>query len=186
MSARFARGLLACAVLLAAAGAGQPVAVAEDAPAPVIVVETSKGTFSFGTYPGEAPRTVKHVVELVKGGFYDGQRFHRAVPGFVIQWGDPQSRDLAKEAVWGRGPAASSGQAVGVTEITKKRAHTAGAVGIAHPGNPSMADSQIYVTLAKREDLDSKYTVFGHLLSGREVVEAIQRGDVIRRMYVRE
>ena len=72
--------------------------------APVIVVETSRGTFAFETYPDEAPRTVKHIVELVRRGFYDGQRVHRAIPGFAVQWGDPQSRDLSKEAVWGRGP----------------------------------------------------------------------------------
>jgi peptidyl-prolyl cis-trans isomerase B (cyclophilin B) len=152
----------------------------------VIVVETSKGTFSLRTFPADAPKTVRHVLALVEQGFYDGQRFHRAVPGFVIQWGDPQSRDLSKEALWGRGPAASSGEPIGVSEISKKQTHTSGAVGIAHPGNPSLADSQIYVTLANREDLDGKYTVFGHLVSGRDVVQAIQRGDVIRRMYVQE
>src|SRR5881296_2706711 len=77
---------------------------------PVLVVETSKGTFEIETYPNEAPKTVAHVVDLVKRGFYDGQRFHRVAPGFVIQWGDPQSQDTTKEADWGRGAAASSGQ----------------------------------------------------------------------------
>src|SRR6185369_11346484 len=81
--------------------------------APIIVVETSKGTFAFETYPDEAPKTVAHVVELVKQGFYDGQRIHRAVPGFVVQWGDPRSRDLAQESDWGLGPAASSGKPIG-------------------------------------------------------------------------
>jgi len=174
--------LAAAAILLCLAA--QP--TKPHVPAPVIVVETSRGTFSFVTYPDESPRTVMHIVGLVRSGFYDGQRFHRAVPGFVIQWGDPQSRNLSQEAVWGRGSAASSGQPIGVSEITKKHTHVAGAVGIAHPGNPSLADSQIYVTLSKRDDLDSKYTVFGHLVSGHDVVDAIRRGDVIRRMYVQE
>src|SRR5262245_24277812 len=62
--------------------------------APVIVVETSKGSFAFETYPEDAPKTVKHIVDLVRAGFYDGQRFHRVVPGFVAQWGDPQTRDV--------------------------------------------------------------------------------------------
>ena len=185
MSARPLRLLLAAA-LAAFAWAGTSLAGAEDPVGPVIVVETTRGTFSFATYPGEAPKTVKHVVELVRSGFYDGQRFHRAVPGFVLQWGDPQSRDPSKEAVWGKGPAASSGHPIGVSEISKKHTHTAGAVAMAHPGNPALADSQIYVTLARRDDLDCKYTVFGHLLLGREVVDALQRGDVVRRMYLRE
>ena len=151
----------------------------------VLVVETSQGMFEFETYPDDAPKTVAHVVDLVKRGFYDGQRFHRVVPGFVVQWGDPQSRDPARQAEWGRGDAASSGTPVGVAEITRKRPHTKGAVGIAHMGNPALADSQMYVTLADRSDLDGKYTVFGHLISGADVAERIAPGDVIRRMYVR-
>jgi cyclophilin family peptidyl-prolyl cis-trans isomerase len=158
----------------------------QSSPAPVIVVETSKGTFSFDTYPDEAPQTVRHIVELVRSGFYDGQRFHRVVPGFVVQWGDPQSRDRTKEASWGRGSAASSGKPIGFAEITKKRTHTKGAVGVSHFGNPTLADSQIYVTLAKRDDLDRKYAVFGHIVSGSDVVDSLQQGDVINRMSVRE
>jgi peptidyl-prolyl cis-trans isomerase B (cyclophilin B) len=160
--------------------------VAQKASAPVVVVETSKGSFSFDTYPDEAPKTVKHVVDLVGRGFYNGQRFHRVIPGFVIQWGDPQSRDLSKEALWGRGAAASSGTPIGAAEITKKRTHTKGAVAISHSGNPKLGDSQLYVTLAARDDLDGKYAVFGQVISGGDVVESIQKGDVISRMYVKE
>jgi cyclophilin family peptidyl-prolyl cis-trans isomerase len=159
---------------------------AQRAAAPVIVVETSRGMFSFDTYPDEAPQTVKHIIELVRSGFYDGQRFHRVVPGFVVQWGDPQSRDRTKEGSWGRGPAASSGKPIGVAEITKKRTHTKGAVGMSHFGDPALADSQIYVTLANRDDLNGKYAVFGHIVSGGDVVDSLQQGDVINRMSVRE
>jgi cyclophilin family peptidyl-prolyl cis-trans isomerase len=177
-------------VILALAGAlaaRAPLAAGQkNGPAPVIVVETTRGTFEFETYPVEAPKTVAHIVELVKRGFYDGQRVHRALPGFLVQWGDPQSRDAAKDAVWGRGAAASSGKPIGAGEITKKRAHTRGAVAVAHPGNPASADSQIYVTLADRPDLDGKYTVFGHVTAGGDVPERVQRGDLITRMYVKE
>ena len=159
---------------------------AQTAAAPVIVVETSRGTFAFETYPADAPETVAHVVALVKRGFYDGQRFHRAVPGFVIQWGDPQSRDESKEPQWGRGTAASSGMPIGTTEVSKKRTHAKGAVAMAHPGEPAFADSQLYVTLAKRDDLNGKYTVIGHVIDGDDVPEQIQRGDVIRRMYLKD
>jgi cyclophilin family peptidyl-prolyl cis-trans isomerase len=172
-------GAFAIAVLLAAA-------MVRAQTGPVIVVETTKGAFAFETYPIDAPKTVAHVVQLVRQGFYDGQRFHRALPGFVVQWGDPRSRDMSKEGDWGRGDAASSGTPVGVPEIGKKRLHTKGAVAMAHPGDPSKADSQIYVTLADRPDLDGRYTVFGHIIAGADVPARIQRGDLITRMYVRE
>jgi len=161
-------------------------AIARAQTGPVIVVETTKGAFAFETYPNEAPKTIAHVVQLVRQGFYDGQRFHRALPGFVAQWGDPRSRDMSKEGDWGRGDGASSGTPVGVPEISKKRTHTKGAVAMAHPGDPSKADSQIYVTLADRPDLDGRYTVFGHLIAGADVPARLQRGDLITRMYVRE
>ena len=153
---------------------------------PVIVVETSKGTFEFEAYPEDAPKTVAHIVALVKQGFYDGQRIHRAMPGFLVQWGDPRSRDAEQEADWGRGPAASSGTPVGVAEISRKRLHVAGAVAMAHPGVPAQGDSQIYVTLADRPDLDGKYAVFGQVVAGAEVPAALERGDVIRRVFLKE
>ena len=159
--------------------------VAQDPRAPVIVVETSQGTFAFETYPDEAPKTVKHVVELVARGFYDGQRVHRAIPGFLMQWGDPQSRDLSKEAMWGRGPAASSGRPIGAAEMSRKRKQTKGAVAMSHPGNPAQADSQIYVLLAPHEELNGRYAVFGRVVAGLEVPERMHKGDVIRRMYVK-
>ena len=71
-------------------------------------------------------------------------------------------------------------------EITKKRTHLAGAVGVAHPGDPSAADSQLYVTLANRPDLDGLYAVFGRVTVGEDVPGRIQRGDLITRMYVKE
>src|SRR5436190_11974168 len=110
-------------------------------PGPVVVVETTRGAFAFETYPNEAPKTIAHVVQLVRQGFYDGQRVHRALPGFVVQWGDPRSRDASRDADWGRGDAASSGSPIGAPEITKKHTHTKGAVAMAHPGDPSKADS---------------------------------------------
>lgn len=153
---------------------------------PVIIVDTSKGTFEFETYPADAPKTVAHVVALVKRGFYDGQRVHRALPGFLVQWGDPRSRDRAREEDWGRGPEASSGKPVGVPEISRKHLHGLGAVAMAHPGVPGQADSQMYVTLADRPDLNGKYTVFGQVIAGADVLPRLERGDVIRKMSVKE
>ena len=144
---------------------------------PIIVVETNKGSFEFETYPEDAPKTVAHVVALVKQGFYDGQRIHRAIPGFLVQWGDPRSRDTGQETDWGRGPSASSGTPIGAAEISKKRLHRAGAVAMAHPGVPAQADSQIYVTLAERSDLNGKYAVFGQVIEGADVPARLERGD---------
>jgi cyclophilin family peptidyl-prolyl cis-trans isomerase len=160
--------------------------VAQLKTAPLIVVETSKGTFAIETFPGEAPKTVAHIVALTRRGFYDGQRVHRALPGFLVQFGDPQTRDPAKRELWGRGAAASSGTPIGIGEITKKRLHQAGAVGVAHMGNPANADSQIYITLAPRKDLDGQYAVFGQVVEGEDVPARLLVGDEIRRVYVRE
>jgi peptidyl-prolyl cis-trans isomerase B (cyclophilin B) len=170
---------LLCAVLFAAR-----LAIAQ-ATGPVIVVETSRGTFSFETFPSDAPLTVAHVVGLVKAGFYDGQRVHRAVPGFVVQFGDPQTRDLSTRSLWGRGAAAASGKPIGAAEITRRRLHVKGAVAMAHLGDPAKADSQLYVTLANRPDLDGQYAVFGQVLDGAGVVESLQVGDLITRVSIR-
>jgi peptidyl-prolyl cis-trans isomerase B (cyclophilin B) len=152
---------------------------------PVIVVDTSRGTFSFETFPNDAPQTVAHVVALVKNGFYDGQRVHRAVPGFVVQFGDPQTRDPSIRQLWGRGAAAGSGKPIGAAEITRRRLHGKGAVAMAHMGDPAKADSQLYVTLADRPDLDGQYAVFGQVTAGQEVVESLQVSDLIARVYIK-
>lgn len=173
-------------VCVAAVVAIALVSIADAQPsAPVIVVDTVKGTFEIETYPDDAPKAVAHVVQLVRRGFYDGLRVHRAVPGFVAQWGDPRSRDVVQEVEWGRGAAASSGTPIGVAEMNRKHTHTRGAVAMAHQGDPARADSQIFVTLADRPDLNGRYAVWGHVVSGDDVPARLERGDVIVRMYVR-
>jgi cyclophilin family peptidyl-prolyl cis-trans isomerase len=150
---------------------------------PVIVVETEKGTFEFETYPNEAPKTVAHIIGLINKRFYNGQRFHRVIPGFVAQWGEPLTRDMTKEKLWGGG---GSGKPVGVGEFSKLRTHVRGAVGLAHPGNAGEGDSQIYVTLSNQPSLNNKFTVFGKVISGMEVVDKIRQPDRIVRVTVRE
>ncbi len=180
------RALLLLLELTAFTVAGDRGAASQFETAPLVVVDTSKGSFSFVTFPNEAPRTVAHIVDLVKAGFYDGQRIHRAIAGFVVQFGDPRSRDLSTRELWGRGAAASSGKPIGIAEITKRRPNLAGAVGLAHMGEPAKGDSQIYVTLDRRVDLDGQYAVFAQVVDGAEVLTRLQVGDEIRRMYVRE
>lgn len=153
---------------------------------PIVVVETVKGTFEFETYPDEAPKTVEHILRLVRRGFYNGQRIHRVEPKFVVQWGDPRTRDMTKRDTWGRGPGGGSGRPVGVAEFSKKRLHVRGAVGMAHAGDPTQADSQIYVLLGNRPALDGKYVVFGKVISGMDVVDKLEVTDIVKRMSVKE
>ena len=152
----------------------------------LIVVETTQGTFAIDTFPLDAPRSVAHIVGLVKAGFYDGQRVHRAVPGFIVQFGDPQTRDLDKRALWGKGAEASSGKPIGVAEMAPKRKNIRLAVGLAHMGEPAQADSQLYVMLDTRPELDGQYAVIGQVVEGEDVPARLQVGDQIRRVYVRE
>src|SRR5690348_15468506 len=101
----------------AAAASGQKPAAtpaAKAGPAPVIVLDTVKGSIEIQTFPEDAPKTVEHIVALVKKNFYNGMRFHRAEENFLVQVGDPQSRDMSREAWWGRGP--GSGSPIGVAE----------------------------------------------------------------------
>jgi cyclophilin family peptidyl-prolyl cis-trans isomerase len=151
---------------------------------PIIVLETVKGTIEFETYPEEAPKTVAQIIGLVKKNFYNGQRFHRAEPNFVIQIGDPVSRDYSRQTWWGR---QSSGKPIGVAEITKKRRLVLGAVAMGYPGtDKAAADSQFFITRRAAPELDGKYTVFGKVLTGQDVVAKIERGDVLRRAYLKE
>ena len=106
-------------------------------------------------------------------------------PGFWCSGAIRSRATLGKEADWGRGSEASSGKPIGAAEISRKRLHVAGAVAMAHPGSPAAADSQMYVTLARRADLDGYYTVFGARdRRRRRCPLSMQRGDVITRMYV--
>lgn len=150
----------------------------------VVVLDTVKGIIEFETYPEEAPKTVAQVTALVTKGFYNGQRFHRAEPDFLIQVGDPQSRDVSRRDWWGR---AGSGTPIGAAEITKKRRHVRGAVAMAYPGtDPRTADSQFYILLKAHPELDARYTVFGKVIKGMEVVDTIQVSDILRKAYLKE
>ena len=120
----------------------------------------------------------------MKKNFYNGQRFHRAEPNFVIQVGDPVSRDVSRQEWWGR---QGSGKPIGVAEVTKKRRHVVGAVSMAYSGTDrTTADSQFFITRRPAPELDGKYTVFGRVISGMDVVAKIQRGDILKRAYLKD
>jgi len=152
---------------------------------PVFVVETVKGTFEVETYPNEAPKTVDHVVGLIKRNFYNGQRILRIVPNQLVQFGDPQTRDMTKQAWWGRGFDAGSGHSIGVAEFSKKRLHKIGSVSMAHAGDAREADSQMFISLSPQPKWNGQYTVFGQVISGMDVVRKLAVTDRIVRVTLR-
>ena len=173
----------------AARGAAPQVEVAKKSAdaGPVIVIETAKGTIQIETYPKDAPKTVEHVLALVRRNFYNGLRIHRVESNFVVQFGDPQTRDMTKRALWGTG---GSGRPVGAAETD--RLHKLGSVAMAHAGDPAKADAQMYILLRNNAPpLDGKYAVFGQVISGLDVAQKIcgppacsMPPDVIRRATV--
>jgi peptidyl-prolyl cis-trans isomerase B (cyclophilin B) len=177
--------LVAGAVSVLAQGGAKPApATAQPSPGagPVLVFETEKGTFEIETYPNDAPKTVAHIVGLVNKRFYNGLRVHRVVPRFVIQLGDPQSRDMSKKAQWGTG---GSGSPIGVAEFSKTRRHEIGTVSMAHAGDPTKADSQFFVVIGPAAHLNGKHQIFGKVISGMDVVYKVQAGDRIVRATVK-
>ena len=149
----------------------------------VMVFDTVKGSFEVETYPNEAPKTVALVLALVKRNFYNGLRVHRFEPGMLVQFGDPQTRDMTKKASWGT---QGGGTPVGVSEVSPKRPHIRGAVGAAWAGDPRNFDGQIYVVTSPQPQLNARYTVFGQVISGMDVVEKLRVPDVIKRATVKQ
>jgi cyclophilin family peptidyl-prolyl cis-trans isomerase len=111
---------------------------------------------------------------------------HRVEPNFVVQFGDPKTRDMTKRDSWGKTTGGGSGKPVGVAEISKTHLHTKGAVGLAHAGDATQADSQIYVMLGDRASLNGKYAVIGHVISGLDVVQKLQVEDMIKKVSIRQ
>lgn len=140
------------------------------------VIETSKGTIVTELFPDKSPMGVTNFIQLAKGGFYDGLTFHRVVPGFVIQGGDPEGS--------GKGGPGYTVKA----EIGPK--HKKGALAWARlpdAVNPEKrsSGSQFYIALDDLPSLDGEYSVFGKTVEGMDVVEKIQRGDKIIRITIR-
>ena len=148
---------------------------------PILVLDTGKGSIEIETYPNEAPKTVEHILALVKRSFYRGQRIHRVTES-LAQFGDPASRDMTRQDYWGRG---NSGTPIGVLEIPRARGHQRGAVGLAHGGNPRYADSQIYIMKAASPALDGKHAVIGQVTRGMDVVDRLQVADILKLVTIK-
>jgi peptidyl-prolyl cis-trans isomerase B (cyclophilin B) len=133
-----------------------------------VLFETTLGNMSFELLPIVAPKTVNHFKDLVQKGFYDGTAFHRVLKGFVAYGCDPLSKDSAVESKWGTG-----GPGYVIDAELSDQAHEFGVISMSHDGNPNRAGSRFLVCLGTRPVLNRRYTVFGKLVSGAEVLKKI-------------
>jgi peptidyl-prolyl cis-trans isomerase B (cyclophilin B) len=125
-------------------------------------------------WPEVAPKTVENFKKLARDGFYNGTAFHRIVKGFMIQGGDPLTKDPAKEPNWGTG-----GPGYQVKAEFNDRQHVRGVISMARSQNPDSAGSQFFICLADASFLDGKYTAFGQLIKGDDVLGKIGNTPVI-------
>ena len=132
-------------------------------------IETTQGPIKVQFYPEEAPNHVKNFQDLVRKGFYDGIVFHRIVPGFVIQAGDPNTKnDTANRDTWGTG-----GPGYTINEEFNGIPHERGILSMARTNDPNSAGSQFFIVLNDSKFLDNQYTVFGKVIDGMDVVDKI-------------
>ncbi len=137
------------------------------------VLETNKGTIKFKLFENDAPVTAKNFIDLANKGFYNGLKFHRVEPNFVIQGGDP------------KGNGSGGSDKTIPLEVTPKLKHdSAGVVAMARTPDPNSASSQFYITLAPASFLDMQYAVFGKVVEGLDVVKSIKIGDVMKKVTI--
>ena len=131
------------------------------------VIETKFGNIEIKFFPDVAPNHVNNFIELAKKGFYDGTTFHRVIPGFMIQGGDPNSKSPDK-ATHGMG-----GPGYTVKAEFNAMPHKKGTLSMARSASPDSAGSQFFICVAAAPFLDKQYTVFGEVVSGLEVADKI-------------
>jgi peptidyl-prolyl cis-trans isomerase B (cyclophilin B) len=150
----------------------------------IAVIETNKGTIKFEFFPGDAPETVENFIKLASQGFYDGLIFHRVVKDFVIQGGCPLGNGQGNPGYF-------------IKAEFNSQPHLPGTVAMARSQHPHSAGSQFYICLRRLPQLDGKYTVFGQVTEGLEVVYAIGESKtgpndkpledvVMQRVYIRD
>lgn len=149
---------------------------------PYVTIETEKGNIIIELYPEAAPTTVANFAKLIESGFYNGVVFHRFVPGFVIQGGDPQGT--------GRGGPGWTirGEFQDPDLREKMPLHEKGVVAMARTQNPDSAGSQFYICLSSDPTpyahLNGSYTTFGKVIEGIDVVDTLREGDVMKSVAI--
>ncbi|MBW8864020.1 MAG: peptidylprolyl isomerase [Verrucomicrobia bacterium] len=152
-----------------------PTAAAATNPAPttsatgeVGVITTSEGVMVVEFYPDVAPKHVENFKTLAKKGFYDGTAFHRVIPGFMIQGGDPNTKNENAKDTWGQG-----GPGYTINAEFNPKHHARGILSMARTPDPNSAGSQFFICHADAGNLDGQYTVFGNLIKGLDVLDKI-------------
>jgi len=135
-------------------------------------IETEKGNLVLELFASDVPATVNNFVFLARDGFYDGTTFHRVIPGFMAQGGDPTGTGTGN-------PGYSFPD-----EFTKHK-HVAGTLSMANSG-PNTNGCQFFITYAPQPHLDGKHSVFGQLIEGMDVLEKLKNGDIIKRIVIEE
>ncbi len=151
--------------------ADETTAIYDEAKSLAVRIKTKHGDIVFDFFPDDAPSTVASFVKLARAGFYNGLKFHRVEPGFVIQGGCPL----------GDG---TGGPGYHLKAEFNDRLHVLGTVAMARASSPNSAGSQFYICLGDAKFLDKQYTVFGTVTQGIDVVQAVRAGDVMESVVV--
>lgn len=133
---------------------------------PIVTIETTKGVMKAELYPEIAPNTVNNFISLVKSGFYDGTIFHRVIPGFMIQGGDPEGTGMGGPGYGIKGEFSGNG-------FENNLKHTTGVLSMARSQRPDSAGSQFFLMVENAPHLDGQYAGFGKLIEGVEVANEI-------------
>ena len=141
----------------------------------VAVLKTSDGEMVAEFWPEVAPKTVENFKKLARESFYDGTAFHRIIKGFMIQGGDPNTKDLSNESSYGTG-----GPGYKIPAEFNDRPHVRGVLSMARSADPNSAGSQFFICLGKASSLDHQYTAFGKLIKGLDVLDKIGDTPVTR------
>jgi peptidyl-prolyl cis-trans isomerase B (cyclophilin B) len=134
----------------------------------VAVINTTEGEMQIEFWPDVAPKTVENFKTLAQKGFYDGTCFHRIIKGFMIQGGDPLTKDASQEDSWGTG-----GPGYMIKAEFNDRKHQSGVISMARSSNPHSAGSQFFICDGDASFLDRQYTAFGKLIKGEDVLKKI-------------
>lgn len=175
------KSLMLCGVLLAIGllmGCGgkadiNPVSPPSH-PGPRAIIKTKLGDIHIKLYPDVAPNHVENFIKLAKSGFYDGTIFHRVIPGFMIQGGDPNTKNSLRKDTYGQGgPKDEKGNPILLKAEFSDIPHKRGIVSMARANEPDTAGSQFFIVVEQSPFLDGKYTVFGEVTKGLGVADKI-------------
>ena len=132
------------------------------------IIETNLGNIEIKLLPELAPEHVRNFVKLAQSKFYDGTLFHRVIPGFMIQGGDPNTKDTNLKSQWGKG-----GPGYNIKAEFNSRSHLRGIISMARSQDPDSAGSQFFIVTSDSTFLDREYTVFGEVTDGMDVADKI-------------